>query len=647
MKKVTEIVCGFFLICNLCGAQGKKIKKADRSFEEYSFIDAITSYKELVDNGNMSEEIFEKLGDAYYRLGNYKEASVWYEKSVTGGGSPQLPETLFRYALALKSQGAYDESDKWMQKFYENKPFDHRAKNFDNNKNYRFQIEEYSDRYSIRHLSVNSKESDFAPSLYKGKLIFSSARNEGLFSRNIHPWNNKPFSSLYNASILDNFSFSNPSIFSKELDTKAHESSATFSKDGNILYFTRNNFNKGNFIKGENGMNRLKIYRAIRENEEWKNVMELPFNSDDYSAAHPALSADGKKLYFASDMPGSVGSSDIYYVDIHSDGTYGKPINLGPEINTEGRETFPFVSDSNMLYFSSDGQLGLGGLDIFATQLEDANNNCVVNIGEPINSSSDDFAMVLDGTGRSGYFSSNREGGKGDDDIYYFMEERPIDIKCFEILAGNVRNAKDKHPLVESEVKIYDQNNDIVAEGKTDDYGAFRLAPSYKPGNYKMMVNKEGYVDYETSFVFRKNKDISTMEILLEPEMPLLASENTDLISFLNLRPVLFDFGKWTISNDAKENLNQIATYMRTFPKLKIEIRSHTDSRSSENFNLKLSIKRAVETKAYLVVKGINASRISTRGLGEMHLLNNCNTRENCSEDKQRRNRRSEIIVVK
>lgn len=647
MIKIACIVCGFLLIFNLSNAQEKIIKKADRSFDNYSFMDAIASYRELIDQGYETDEIFEKLGNTYYKLGDYKEASFWYEKSAQGGRGPQAAKTLFQFAHSLKSQEDYDTSDKWMQKFYEAKPLDHRALKFDQNRNYRFQIEEYSNRYSIKSLSVNSKESDFAPSLINEKLIFSSARDKGLFSRNIHPWNNKPFHSLYEASISDKLSYSSPAKWSKELDTKAHESSTAFSKDGNTLYFTRNNFRNGKFTKGDHGMNRLKIYKAIKEKGEWKKVVELPFNSDDYSVAHPALSVDGKRLYFASDMPGSMGNSDIFYVDIHSDGTFGDPINMGADINTEGRETFPFVTTSNMLYFASDGHLGLGGLDIFATQLEDARNSCVVNIGEPINSPADDFALVLGGSGNSGYFTSNREGGMGSDDIYYFLEEKPIEIKCVEIITGIVRNEIDGQPLAASEIKVYDHNNNIVVEGVSASSGAFKLEPAYKPGDYKIVVHKEGYGGYEAAFIMRKDQDINKMKISLEPEKAVLAPENTNLVSFLKLSPILFDYGKWDINDEAKINLNKIVSYMKTFPTLKTEIRSYTDSRSSESYNLGLSKRRGLETKRYLVSKGINPSRVSAKGFGEIGLINNCGTGVKCSEEQHQLNRRSEFIVVK
>ncbi|MGV8815381.1 MAG: OmpA family protein [Gelidibacter sp.] len=643
-KKIITMVSFYLLICSLGNAQN--IKRAERSFDDYSYIDAITSFEDLVKMGYSNKEILQKLGDSYYNNAEYKEAGEWYEKLLALPNNDSKSEYLYRYAMCLKSIGDYDKSNQWMQLFKDKEPADTRALNFEKNMDYLVQIEEYSNRYTVQNLSINSKESDFAPTVYKEQLVFSSARESGFFSRILHLWNNKPFHKLFRASIAESLSFSKLSGFSKELDTKAHESSTAFSADGNTLYFTRNNFKKGRFSKDNLGISRLKIYRAVLENGKWKHVTELPFNSDNYSVAHPSLSADGKRLYFASDMPGSIGSSDIFYVNIHSDGSFGEPINMGPNINTEGRETFPFVTASNLLYFASDGHLGLGGLDIFATQLEDEKNNCVVNIGAPINSKADDFALALDGTGKNGYFTSNREGGMGSDDIYYFTEEKPLKIKCFDIINGALQDLEDGQPLADFQIKVYNHKDEIVVEGITDKSGTFRLEPTYKPGDYKVVVNKEGYVNYEAPFVMSKNKNIHKMEVSVKPEMAPMAVVGTNLGNYLNLSPVLFDFDKWAIKEDAKLNLDKIVTYMKLYPNLKLEIRSHTDTRGSKSYNEVLSVKRALETKDYLVSQGISGSRISSIGYGENDLINDCSSQYKCSVVEYRLSRRSEFIVV-
>ncbi len=281
-------------------------------------------------------------------------------------------------------------------------------------------VEERSEKFIVNRLSINSKYSDYAPSFFEGELVFASSRNANSFSKIVHELNNQPFLDLYTTvRASDQRSIGR---LKGEINSKFHESSATFSKDGKTVYFTRNNYSKRKSKTNQEGTILLKLYKASYDNGKWRNIEELPFNSDEYSIAHPALSKDGKHLYFASDMPGSFGKSDLYVVEINEDGSFKTPRNLGDQINTSGRETFPYISDKGKLFFASDGHDGLGGLDVFMI-LPDRNGVAgVYNLGEPINSTKDDFTFIINEENKIGYFASNRKGGRGDDDIYGFRQ---------------------------------------------------------------------------------------------------------------------------------------------------------------------------------------------------------------------------------
>ncbi|WP_281990389.1 hypothetical protein [Aquimarina aggregata] len=280
--------------------------------------------------------------------------------------------------------------------------------------------EKKSKNFVLNILKINSKGSDYAPSFYNGELIFASSRDVNSISKTFDALNNQPFLDLYKTIEINNQQ--RVRKLKGKINSKFHESSAVFTQDKKTVYFTRNNYSKKKYGTNDEGVVLLKIYRASYYEGKWRDVEELPFNSDDYSIAHPALSPDGKHLFFASDMPGSFGKSDLYKVDIYEDGNFGTPVNLGERINTKERETFPYVSDKGNLFFASNGHSGFGGLDIFMTLPNKDGNIEVYNLGKPINSEKDDFTFIINEEHKTGYLASNRDGGKGDDDIYGFKQ---------------------------------------------------------------------------------------------------------------------------------------------------------------------------------------------------------------------------------
>jgi len=603
-------------------AQSRKLDKANKSFENFDYYGAVSQYEALVEDGNTSPEIYQNLGDANYLNANYSEASKWYKMLSDSGTESMDTEHMHRYAQSLRSIKEYEESDRIMEKLGATNKNDLRAAAYGRSKDYLRKIKEQSGRYMIENIDINSTASDFAPSFRMDALIFSTARDTGTVSKSLHNWNKKRFLNLYTSTITDE-GFANTIQFSDKLNTKLHESSTAFTADGETVYFTRNNEKRGGFSRDEEGISRLKIYRAHLINGKWKKIKELPFNSDDYSVAHPTLNKAENKLYFSSDMPGTLGQSDIFVVDINEDGSFGTPKNLGNKINTESKETFPFITADDILYFASDGHPGLGGMDIFATDLKRIETSQIVNLGEPVNSTYDDFSLVLNSETKKGYFASNRADGVGDDDIYALTELKATDFECYSNLSGIVKDKKTGAIVVNAIVLLLDQDNQEVAETVSGSDGKFILKSDCSNQEYQVVASK---VDYERDLVNINNNgelDVPLIELLLAKE----------------------DGGAY-IRSDSKKILDKIIAYMNAYPEAKIQVRSHTDSRASDSYNTSLSERRAKETVAYLVKQGISSSKISGKGFGESQLTNECDDNTKCQEEKHQQNRRSEFIVV-
>ncbi|MDO6518388.1 OmpA family protein [Zobellia uliginosa] len=644
MKKARYIFCGLALMAMVARAQEKKIRKADTKFTNYSYASAIRSYEGLVADGHTEEEIFKNLGNANYYNANYDEASNWYAQLFQLGITDIDPEYMYRYAQTLKSLKKYDASDVWMNKFRRARSNDQRALAFGNNEDYLERIEANSGRYELKNLGLNSKVSDFAPTFYGNDLVFSTARDRGLISKNIHRWNDGAFLNLYRATGDDQGNFTALDKLDRKLNKKTHESSTAFTKDGKTMYFTRNNSNNGKFSRDGEGVSRLKIYRATLVDGEWGNIVELPFNGDSYSVAHPTLNKDETKLYFASDMPGTAGESDIFSVEINEDGTFGTPQNLGPQINTEARETFPFVTGSDILYFSSDGHPGLGGLDIFATDLKNDSGR-VINVGRPVNGEEDDFSYIVDEGTKKGYFASNREGGQGNDDIYGFVEREALDFSCHTNITGVVKDEETGALLADAIIKVYDTKKDLVASSQTDANGTFAAKGDCTDGKYRVVASKTDYDEGDKIFTTVNAKDATGIEVVLA-RTDKSAPVGTDLAKYLNIEPIYFDFDKYFIREDARISLDKVLAYLNEYPNVKIQVGSHTDSRANDNYNLRLSANRAKSTADYLIAQGIPESRISFEGFGETQLTNDCSNGAPCTKAQHQMNRRSEFIVV-
>lgn len=621
------------LVFNVSFSQKARVFNAIKKYDKLSYVDSISELLELASEEDAPAEVIEKLANAYYFNNEMEEASIWYEKLMTSDET-MSDEGYFKYAQSLKAQQKYDEANNVLKQFVVIKPEDSRAKEFLNSQNYLNIIEKLSDDFELLNLDINTKYSDFGTSTNNGNLVFASSRDE---DEKIYNWNNQPFLDLFEL-----FADGTITELKGDINTRYHESSTSYTKDGKTVYFTRNNYFKGRFKKNSNNTHALKIYKATLIDGVWTNIESMPFNDDEYSVAHPTLSSDNKKLYFVSDMMGTYGKSDIFVVNINEDGTYGKPVNLGPKINTEGRENFPFVSDNDILYFSSDGHVGLGGLDVFNIEIDkiEDSKTAIQNIGKPINSPKDDFGYIINEVTKKGYISSNRKGGKGDDDIYSFVIP-----PCIKDVSGTVVDKRTQEVLSNTEVSIYDSDRNLIESFKTDESGKFSFNLPCKDRTYIVEAEKEKYKDDFTDFTINPNENTEiTLKLKLEPDV---AELGTDLALLLNLNPIYFDYDESFIRPDAEIELAKIINYMNKYPKVKIDVRSHTDSRGRDAYNLSLSERRNKSTKAYIITEGgISKERLIGKGYGETQLKNGCSNGVKCSKEEHQANRRSEFIVI-
>ncbi|MCP2029128.1 outer membrane protein OmpA-like peptidoglycan-associated protein [Flavobacterium sp. HSC-32F16] len=623
-------------------SQESKVKSGDKKYDGYAYIDAIKTYERVADKGYKSEDLFKKLGNSYYFNSEFEGAAKWYGELFAVNTSPEA-EYYYRYAQSLRSTGQTDKANKIMNEFNAKYKNDSRGKLYKEDVNYLDEIKANSGRYTIEDAGINSKYSDYGSFVYNNKIYFASARDTGNFSQRKHKWTGEYYTNIYSAYVdPQNSAVLKADKFKTALNTKFHESSPVFTKDGNTVYFTRNNYVDGKKGKDDNKITLVKIYKASLENGKWTKITAVSFASDNYSTAHPALSPDEKTMYFASDMPGSTGQSDIFKVNINDDGSFGTPQNLGKPINTEGKETFPYVTSENEIYFASDGHPGLGGLDVFVGQIEDNGTiSGIQNLGNDINSPKDDFAYIIDPVSRQGYFSSNKEGGKGSDDIYKFLETKRL--KCLQELYGVITDSENGAVLPGSKVTLY-ENQKIKNSTVSNSAGQYSFAVECGK-NYSVRAEKPDYATKEVDVKIVRTTGKTNLPIALDKSVCKVAVGD-DLGKCFGIKMIYFDLDKSNIRTEAALDLEKILDVLNQNPTMKLDIRSHTDSRATHQYNEALSDRRAKSTINWLIKNGVAKNRLTGKGYGETQLVNQCSDGVNCTEEEHQMNRRSEFIIT-
>lgn len=627
MKTNKYILASLLLVSGIALAQKGNLKRVNKLFEMRAYSQA----SEIYETKERSQTVLQNLADSYYYNTNLQKAIKTYrELFITYGDSIDI-EYHFRYAQALKGVRNYKEADKQLSRYF-NKPV---------NTNAFIEAIEKSTPHTFKLKQIDNPNagSDFGLSFYNdNEVVFASSRNK---DNPAYTWNDLPYLDLYRATLNKDGVLENIKPFSEAINTGSHESNAIFTKDGKTMYFNRTN--NARKKTEEEKIAHIKIFKAELVDGVWTNVTALPFTSNSYSTEHPALSKDEKTLYYASDMPGTIGSFDIYKVAINDDGTYGDPENLGTTINTKHREQFPFISDYNVLYFSSIGHEGFGGLDVFRSNMVNGTFDKPVNLGSPINSNVDDFAYIVKEKENKGFVSSNRTGY---DRIYGFGREENM-LSKYQV-EGIVQDKNSKELLAGSLVTLFNDAGDVIQDKivKEDAYYLFKIEPNKR---YKVRGTRKAYIPQDVEFSTDSEGKIQhniylSLEAFADAEEKVKKDEEGEVK--IELDKIFFDFDKSNIREDAAVTLNVLVDLMKKYPTMEVEVSAHTDARGPDEYNLNLSKRRAASTLEYLVSQGIERNRLKSIGYGEMQPLNECVKEGICEDEEYDINRRCEFLIL-
>lgn len=614
--------------------------RGDKYSFSYSYDKAIDSYshsKELSFSGQRM------LAEGYRKMNQNVLAEEAYLKLISVPGEI-LPEDYYNYAMILKINGKYMESNKAMDKFVELKPEDLRAKDYAANSKEFSRLANDDGKYKIEHLDINSDADDFGTTYYKNDIVFASTKAKSKMIVKNYNWTGKPFWDIY-VSGVDGTQLTKPKNFDKGLNSKLHDGPASFTKDGTYMAYTSNNSKD----KSNDRVVELQINFSSYHEGKWTAPESFFLNNKEYSVGQPCLTENGNTMYFTSDMPGGFGGADLYVITKDANGVWGKAENLGNKINTEGDEMFPFIEESNnILFFSSTGRFGLGGLDIFICPMNGSDPGAVYNAGYPLNTQYDDYAVIVDSKLSKGYFSSDRPGGSGGDDIYSF------DISRLDIGKKLIGITEDVSSIAVpgTFVKLLDENGILIDTLTTSNDGSFSfLVASDK--YLKLIGQKEKYNDGDTITSTFGNEYIIKADVILLKEKEIVADVpvGVDLGEMVLLKTIYFDLDKYNIRPDAEAELAKIVEIMNKNPEMVVELSSYTDCRESTAYNQTLSDERAVASIAYIKKRITSPERIFGKGYGESNLINGCtcddNIGSNCTEEEHQQNRRTEFIIVK
>ncbi len=641
MLVLVEISAGAF-----AQEKSSREQKGDKFYFTYTYDEAIDRYSRAK---NLTVEGQRKLSECYRITEQNAEAEESYA-TLINHGIDVIAEDYFNYAMVLKSSGKYNESEVQMAKFCSQKPNDLRAISYQKNKAQLTTIVKDNGNYAIHEMEINTGSQDFGASYFKEQIVYTSSNAKPKAFMRKYNWNNEPFLNLYVADVEEG-QLTNPSFFDKQENGKMHDGPATFNQLGTFMAFTKN----AQKDKSKDNIVELQIHTRTFENGTWMEPKAFPYNSPSYNVGHPNLSDDGTIMYFVSDMPGGFGGTDIYRTTRTSEGAWGVPVNLGSTINTESDELFPFFDEQkSTLHFASNGHFGLGGQDIFSSTMNGESWDEVRNAGAPLNTRFDDYALVISGSEDKGYFSSNRESGSGNDDIYGVdLLNTPAVVKQIEGVAFDVNQV----PLPRTTVKLYNESGQQINMAIAESDGSYSFNVEANK-NYQLTGNLKDYIEgknvantYGTEHIVTVNLQLLQLE---EEEVVVLEEHivvDQDLGAFMKMKPIYFEFDKSEITPAAAKELDKMIKVLNQYPNMEISVTSHTDCRGAKSYNETLSQARATASADYIKERITNPHRITGKGFGEVQLANACacegETESGCSEADHRLNRRSEFIVTK
>jgi len=586
------------------GAQSKKAVKAYETFEAGEYFNAIDEFKDAYQKTTDKKEKLHmafNIAECYRKTDNSSQAALWYGKVVAK--DYENPLSILYYADALKMNQNYEEAKAQYQHYKELVPDDPRGSDGILSCDFALQWMDQPSGYQVEEMKfLNSKYSEYSPAFSRSdyqELFFSSSRDEATGNTE-HGGTGQQFSDVFFSTMDKKGKWSTPLPLTTPVNTEAEEGTPSFSSDYNTMYFTRCNISKRKALGCE-------IYSARREGEKWDNVESLGIAGDSLVVAHPAISRDELALYFVSDMEGSTktsegkNSKDIWMVTRgDANAKWGDPVNLGAPVNSPGDELFPFAHADGSLYFSSDGHLGMGGLDIFKAHKGENGQWQVENMKYPINSAADDFGIVFENEQETGYFSSSRKGKFGDD-IYSFILP-PLKFS----IVGVVKDEKTDEVITEATIKSIGSDG-ITLDTKTGKDGIFRF--TLKPGtDYVFLAEKPGFLkgkERESTKGVSQSTEFKTQIYLSSTETPI------------EVENIFFDLDKADLRPESMVSLDKLVETLNDNPNIVIELGSHTDSRASDEYNMDLSLRRAQSVVNYLIVKGIARDRLVAKGYGE------------------------------
>jgi outer membrane protein OmpA-like peptidoglycan-associated protein/tetratricopeptide (TPR) repeat protein len=641
MRFITYIL--FTLLATTVFSQAE-LKRADRLYNNNAFMKAVKVYDNYIKEAKKVDiETYLKAAEANYNVNNMRQAASYYKMAYELSNTIDK-ENLSKYVRSLRSIREYEKADELWLSYLESegdkefiKSFKEEQINFGEILN-----DETPSRYTLINLESNTEYSDFGTASFNDKIVFSSSRPGA--AKELYAWNEQPYLSLFVADTTSNGELIEPSLLSRQISTEFHDATIAFSKNNNTVYFASSNINKNRLVLDDSRNNNFKLYKGEIKDGKITNKEPLHFNSDYYSVGHPFVSPDGNFLFFVSDMPGGFGEADIYYAKIYEDGMISNPINAGPLVNTHGNDFFPFIIEKSF-YFSSDGHVGFGGLDIYegVFNFKDSFSE-IKNIGKTANTAYDDFAIYFNEDHETGYISSNRPNGKGDDDIYYFKREP---LSCDQYITGTVIDKNSRQVLFNTKITLKDIDNNILFSMITNEKGGYttqipcetRVIISAEKEKYISATKEAETFDIDGEYTDPTNFELNKIEDII------VVDEGVEKIK---LDPIFFEYDKWEVTPQAAMVLDKAASVLSDIPDMVIKIEAHTDSRGSDAYNYELSNKRAKATQEYLFSQGIEKNRIvSARGFGEQMLLNKCKNGIKCSNEEHFKNRRSNFIIIK
>ena len=624
-----------------CNPGNRALVKGYNSFESGEYDVAIDHYQEAVENGVALAQSNYQIAEAYRLSNRLQEALPYYETAIEMGIEDS--SAVFHYAMALKQNSKYDEAKKELQEYIKlsrDTTLEHTkwAEQEVANLEKLDSIISKDDYFEIKDVeSVNTPGAEYAPVVQRGEFYFTSSRG----SDKIYKATGTGFTNIFkapiqNGTILADQAKTLGAAFTNDI---INEGTITFSPDGKTMIFARGNSNKRKSTKDVN------LYISQYKKGGWSEPVLMSISDLDSWDSTPSFSRDGKTLYFASNRPGGQGNIDLYSARLDG-GRWGNVRNMGPTINTPGHDMFPYVTDDGKLYFSSDGHPSLGALDIFVAVRKDGEIS-IENLGPPVNSTADDFGISFTSI-KDGYFTSNRAGGQGDDDVYAFVNNDP-NLKTVNYFLAGITMTTDDESGQEKELEdvkvqlVYAGGGSIATENSGD--SANFTFPVAAGTNYELVGEKDGYFTTRVPFT-TIGKSIPQDELV---EMVTDTTFQTKLVlnkividKAIVLENIYYDFDESYITEAAAVELDKLVNTLEDNPNISIELSSHTDAQGSDEYNLDLSQRRAESAVQYLVDSGIDPNRIRAKGYGEEQLI----IKNALNDDQHEVNRRTEFKVI-